>query len=85
MIKASYDDDQGRRHYVFGLSYENLDRLRQNKPIRFDLAEVGGTGTVFIFAGSTEGSIERMFREKGFLGPHTKITQKPRPGPDDAD
>lgn len=47
----------GRTIYVFGLSHENLKRLRDGNPIAFDLATLGGTGQVLIMAGATEHAI----------------------------
>lgn len=40
--------------YGLGLSYANLDKLREGKPIHINLADMGGNGRVLIFAGETE-------------------------------
>ncbi len=65
MIKFKATDPRtGEQMYGFGLSHGNLDRLRAGKPIPIDLASMGGTGRVLIFAGKTE---ESMAAE---LSPH---------------
>lgn len=59
MIKAMGKDKvTGRVTYLFGLSEENVKRLKQGNPIAFDLEPLGGTGSVLIMYGKTEEHIE---------------------------
>lgn len=62
--------------YGFGLSFENLDRLRAGEPINIDLAEMGGSGTVLIFAGTTEAEMAHQLED--FIGPATTAHIDPR-------
>jgi hypothetical protein len=58
MIKAATKDEAtGRIFYVFGLSDLNLQKLREGKPIAFDLEPLGGKGSVMIMYGQTEAHI----------------------------
>lgn len=54
MVKASGTKADGRRFYVFGLSEMNLRKLREGKPIAFDLEPLGGAGEIMIMYGETE-------------------------------
>ena len=63
MVKATLvHPATGRTTYVFGLSEENLRRLKEGKPIHFHLEQLGGTGEVLIMYGKTEESIEAELR-----------------------
>ena len=62
MVKASIKDANGRVTYIFGLSALNLDRLREGKPISFDLEQLGGAGHVYIMFGETEAHIVAELR-----------------------
>lgn len=62
MLKASYTGPGGRRSYVFGLSDLNLQKLREGKPIAFDLEPLGGSGSVMIMWGQTEEHIAAELR-----------------------
>lgn len=53
MIKAKGERD-GRPIVVFGLSYQNLNRLRQDQPILVNGDELDLPHDVLIFAGPTE-------------------------------
>ena len=64
MIKARAGD-----HIFFGLSEVNLQRLREGRPIKVDLAEIGLTGTVLIFYGETEEKMRDDLAE--LIGPET--------------
>ena len=61
MIKIRGELQNGDPLIFFGLSHENLDRLRADKPIRVDLAELGLRGLVCIFAGETEEAMQDEF------------------------
>lgn len=62
--------------YVFGLSHENLDRLRAGQPITFSMRERGADvdGRVVICAGPTEEAIALEWSE--LVGKHTKVIDK---------
>lgn len=63
MIKAKATMADGRPFYVIGLSDGNLQRLRENKPIFFDMAEVGSSGKMCIFWGETEAAMMEELKE----------------------
>lgn len=67
MIKAKGNDEHGNPMYFFGLSEENLRRLRLGQPIRFDLGEMGLKGVAVIFYGPTEEAMVAQFVEAGLL------------------
>jgi hypothetical protein len=52
MLKARSGDS-----LIFGLSEENLTRLKQGLPISIDLTEMGMKGRVLIFYGPTENDL----------------------------
>ncbi len=54
MIKAKIGD-----LYVLGLSHENISRLMEDKPILFDLSEIGLEGKMSIMYGVTENDIKK--------------------------
>ena len=64
MIKA-----RAGEHVFFGLSERNLELLRQGKPIKVDLGDLGLAGCVVIFYGETE---EKMREDLiDMVGPNT--------------
>jgi hypothetical protein len=66
MLKARAND------YIFlGLSEVNVQRLREGKPIRAELADLGVSGTVIIFYGETEDKMREDLIE--FIGPGTVV------------
>jgi hypothetical protein len=67
MIKAKGRDTRGNPVFFFGLSEENLRRLRLGQPIRIDLNEMGLDGTAFILYGRSEEAILAQFAEEGLL------------------
>lgn len=67
MIKA-----RGGGLVVFGLSEENLTKLREGKPIRIKMADLGFDNdprVILITYGRTEAALVDEFRE--FIGPDT--------------
>ena len=71
MVKFTYTT-AGVICYGFGISEENVNRLKKGQPIFIDLSEIGGTGEVMIFYGKTE---EDMARDlAGVIGPDTVIS-----------
>ena len=77
MIKLAFRDKgrPGTVGYAFGLSEENIKRLKEGQPIKVDLAQMGGTGSVLIFYGETE-DMARDLAE--LIGPETKVSIDPR-------
>lgn len=57
MIKFRGDASDGKPVMVFGLSHQNIDRLKAGEPISFSLSELGLEGHVIIMAGETEAAI----------------------------
>ena len=55
MIKAKATKHDGKDIYIIGLSYENLQRLKDDKPIVFNGQEIGlGDCEILIFSAMTE-------------------------------
>lgn len=55
-----------------GLSEKNIELLKQEKPIRIDLTEMGfDSGRVLIFYGETEGELIKTIQP--FIGPDTQV------------
>lgn len=60
MIKAKKDNVM-----VLGLSDENMRRLKEGEPIKFNMAELGFSDIeVFIFNGRTEQEMQQLFKDK---------------------
>lgn len=72
MIKAVSETPNGP-FILFGLSEENLSRLRKGQPILVRLSELGLEGQVGIFYGETEEEMVRLLREQGLMDPSTKV------------
>jgi hypothetical protein len=72
MLKGKGDRD-GREMLIFGLSFENLERLKQNKPIMVWREEMGIIYDILIFAGKTEASMADAIRN-----PDTIVHTVPR-------
>lgn len=69
MIKFLVSGKDGRRLVGLGLTDENIERLRRNEPIVFDLASVlpGVPGTpvdVLIVHGETHEAIKHQLKEE---------------------
>jgi hypothetical protein len=68
VIKAAGRDGLGRPLLIIGLSGENMTRLMADKPIKFDMAEVGLPPlTVVIVGGKTEDAITEQQPGAGLL------------------
>jgi hypothetical protein len=79
MLKLRGDDEDGRPVLIFGLSYENLRRLKAGQPIAFRLNELGLAGSVIIAAGPTEEHIAREFvSEAQLAGAKVHIGDPPK-------
>lgn len=57
MFKARGDLQDGRPAIIIGLEAGNVERLKQGKPIAFDLKELGLVGMVMIVYGETKETI----------------------------
>ena len=71
MIFAHLNQADGKPLFIFGLSEENLQRLRQGQPITFDMQERAGAehappGRVLICWGKTEDAIAQEWQELFF-------------------
>ncbi len=59
---------------MLGLSDENIKRLRQDQPIKFNLRDLGLTDMdVLIFHGKTEEAMTEMMKEAGLIHPTKTI------------
>ena len=72
MIKFTNGDEK-EPLIGLGLSHMNLDRLRDGKPLKVDLKELGFAGGIlFIFAGKTEAHL--VDQVSALIDPkHTKV------------
>lgn len=57
MVKAIYKRKDGKPVLLMGLSDVNIEKLREGKPIVFDLEPLGLEGSVAIMHGKTEEDI----------------------------
>ena len=71
MVKFTSESQDGETLYGFGISEENIEQLKKNRPIYFDLKDMGGNGRILLFYGKTEGEMAGMLNS--FIGPNTKI------------
>lgn len=73
MIFAYAEDFNGEPLYVFGLSHENLKRLKQGKPITFVMRERGADvdGRIVIHAAKTEEQVALELSK--LIGPTTIV------------
>ena len=72
MIRFAGDED-GKPFFGFGLSNANIALLQQGHPIRVDLADMGGTGSVIIFWGPNEQEMYNRLKEIGKITSETQI------------
>jgi hypothetical protein len=63
---------------ILGLSHNNLDKLREGRPIRFtgDTCGLDKQTHFVIFAGATEQSMQQEIQS--LVGPDTKVAVDPR-------
>lgn len=62
---------------VLGLSEMNIKRLREGKPIKFNLKELGMSDIdILIFTGRDEHTMAEEFKQ--FIGPETKVYIDPK-------
>lgn len=59
---------------ILGLSDENVKRLTNDQPIKFNLKELGLSDyDVFIFNGKTEQEMQKMMKDAGLIHPTKTI------------
>lgn len=64
---------------ILGLSDENLDRLKKDQPIKFNLNELGLSDyEVLIFNGKTEQEMQKMMMEVGLVHPTKTVIKSSR-------
>lgn len=63
-----------------GLTHKNLELLKDGKPILIDGHEMGlgDVCKVIVFAGETEEALHNELKERGMIGPETKVNNMPR-------
>lgn len=76
MLKFKAETANRKPLYGFGLSQENVKRLKSGKPIVIDLAEMGGDGEVMIFYGRTEQEMQRGLAD--LINEKTDISVDPK-------
>jgi hypothetical protein len=67
MFKGKGQDGNGNDLWVFGLSDGNIRELKRGRPIKIDLAQCGGRGTVIILYGRTDQLILEELTEAGMI------------------
>lgn len=59
---------------ILGLSDENVKRLTNDQPIKFNLKDLGLSDfDVFIFHGKTEQEMQKMMKDAGLIHPTKTI------------
>lgn len=71
MIKFKFARKDGKPCLGFGLSAENVKRLKEGQPIVVDCFEMGVDVEIMIFYGETEQAIYDDLKE--FIGKETKV------------
>ena len=71
MVKFTSIGQNGEKLYGFGISEKNVEELKKDHPIYFDLKEMGGNGRILLFYGKTESEMAGTLN--AFVGPNTKI------------
>ena len=62
MIKAAGTNEKGERLLLLGLSFRNLDLLREGHPIRIDATPYGYAGEIVIAAAKDEATMAASIR-----------------------
>ena len=65
MVKARLTTETGETVFLLGLSEGNLQHLREGRPMRIPLSQIGGTDTVLLHYGYTEQAIVEALRQQG--------------------
>jgi hypothetical protein len=71
-------DGSSVRLVIFGLSYKNLDKLREGRPIKFSgsTCRLDDDIEFLIFAGESEQEMQRKFAD--LIGPDTEVHIDPK-------
>jgi len=75
MLKARADDANGNPIFLFGLTEENVRRMREGEMLRVDLAQMGGHGTIHIMVGKDIEALRDFVMQ--FVGPDTTVSVDP--------
>lgn len=75
MIKFKVELKNGGWMFGFGITDENIERLKENKPIRVEMSSLGEdtNDVVVILYGKTEGAIFEAMVEAEVISPDTKL------------
>jgi hypothetical protein len=77
MIKAVCKGADGVTFVLLGLSFKNLDRLREQQLdgfIKIVGKDIGVPVDIIITAGETEQALAEMVLASGLIGPDTKVS-----------
>lgn len=66
MLRAKSHDT-----FIFGLTKENIKRLKEGKPINVDLSTMGSKGNIVLFYGRDDEALQSQL-EQAIGGPITK-------------
>jgi len=69
MIKAKLSNND----LLFGLTEENIKRMKNNQPIKINLEDMGLKGSIIIMYGTTGQSIRSQLQVMGAITDKTKI------------
>jgi len=78
MIKFKATMIDGDPLFGFGISDANIAKLKDGKPIKVDLKELGEKGHVVILYGPTEMAIHRQMIAAGLINDETEVNIDPR-------
>ena len=73
MLKAKLTGKDGKPIYLIGLSYRNLELLKEGNPAKINLSSLQGEGSLFIFSGENEASMVKLLEDQGFTFPDAAI------------
>jgi hypothetical protein len=71
MIKATMQTNEGKNIVLLGLSKENLERLKEGKPIHINGSELGIANDILIMYGETEAHIYKELQP--MIGENTRV------------
>lgn len=71
MIKATMQTEEGKNILLLGISAENVDRLKEGKPIHITGEDLGLCNDVLLMYGDTEAQIYKELQP--MIGTNTSI------------
>lgn len=71
MVKAKITREDGKPRLIFGITEENVDRLKKGQPILVDLTEMGVNADIGIFYATDEQGLVATIAP--FIGKDTVI------------